>query len=34
MKKETLPVPSDYAGRNIKEADPDIIKALKGDGRF
>lgn len=25
---------ADYSGRNIKEADPDIIKALKGDGRI
>jgi isoleucyl-tRNA synthetase len=28
------PVITDWAGRNIKEADPDIIKALKAKGRL
>lgn len=28
------PVIADWAGRNIKEADPDIIKALKAKGRL
>ncbi len=29
-----VPAVTDYAGRNVKEADPDIIRALKANGRL